>query len=120
MTCFLRACFTNLKQLQAAVVGIVYVTGYLHWSVAWFICPVILSVLRDQWRVKSENKRNVAKAVALSSEKELVLARLDDLPSWVCDFIELMISIRKENICSLLYVNSLIDVRVNIGIQHVN
>lgn len=76
-----------MKQLQAAVVGIVYITGYLNWSVAWFICPVILSVLRDQWRVKSENKRNIAKAAALSSEKDLVLARLDDLPSWVCCFI---------------------------------
>lgn len=70
-------------KLQAAVVGIVYFAGYLRWSVAWFICPVILSVLRDQWRKKNERKRNLAKSIALSSEKEFVLARIDDLPSWV-------------------------------------
>lgn len=65
------------------MVGIVYIAGYLRWSVAWFICPVILSVLRDQWRRTNERKRNLAKSIALSSEKEFVLARIDDLPSWV-------------------------------------
>lgn len=65
------------------MVGIVFAAGYFNFSVAWFIGPIILSVIRDQWRVKNENKRTMAKIAALSSEKDLVLARIDDLPSWV-------------------------------------
>lgn len=68
---------------QVSVVGVVYLVGYMQWSVAWLITPVILSVLRDQWRKESEYRRNLAKAAALSSEKDVVLAKLDDLPSWV-------------------------------------
>lgn len=68
---------------KVSVVGAVYLVGYMQWSVAWLIGPVILSLLRDQWRRESEYKRNLAKAAALSSEKDVVLAKLDDLPSWV-------------------------------------
>lgn len=69
--------------------GAVYLVGYMQWSVAWLIGPVILSVLRDQWRKENEYRRNLAKAAALSSEKDVVLARLDDLPSWVwfCSYL---------------------------------
>lgn len=63
--------------------GTVYAVGYLRWSVAWFICPVIFSVLSDQWRDRREKKRNIAKAAALANEKDVVLARIDDLPAWV-------------------------------------
>lgn len=63
--------------------AVVYLTGYMHWSVAWFIGPVVLLAIRDQWKRKSDIRRNVAKAAALASEKDVVLARLDDLPAWV-------------------------------------
>ncbi|CAH0600287.1 unnamed protein product [Chrysodeixis includens] len=68
---------------KVSVVGAVYLVGYMQWSVAWLIGPVILSVMRDQWRKESEYRRNLAKAAALSSEKDVVLAKLDDLPAWV-------------------------------------
>ncbi|XP_063833777.1 extended synaptotagmin-2-A isoform X1 [Ostrinia nubilalis] len=68
---------------KVAVVGAVYLVGYMQWSVAWLIGPVILSVMRDQWRKESESRRNIAKAAALSSERDVILARLDELPSWV-------------------------------------
>ncbi|KAJ0181251.1 hypothetical protein K1T71_003336 [Dendrolimus kikuchii] len=68
---------------KVSIVGVVYLVGYMQWSVAWLIGPVILSVLRDQWRKESEYRRNLAKTAALSSEKDVVLARLDDLPAWV-------------------------------------
>lgn len=32
-------------------------------------------------------RRNIAKASALASEKDVILARLDDLPAWVNRFI---------------------------------
>lgn len=68
---------------KAAVVGCVYFVGYMGWSVAWLIGPVILSVIRDQWRKESDRKRNDAKIIAQSDEKRVILARLNDLPSWV-------------------------------------
>lgn len=66
-----------------SVVGIVYFAGYMQWSVAWFIGPVILFVLRDQWKKTSDRRRAIAKATALASEEDVVLARLNDLPAWV-------------------------------------
>ncbi|GLV41434.1 Extended synaptotagmin-like protein 2 [Carabus blaptoides fortunei] len=68
---------------KISTVGIVYFVGYMHWSVAWFICPVVLLAIRDQWREEHELKRNIAKATAMSTEKEVILARVDDLPAWV-------------------------------------
>lgn len=72
---------------QVAIVGAVYLVGYMQWSVAWLIGPVVLSVLRDQWRKENEYRRNMAKAAAQTSEKDVVLARLDDLPAWVRQLI---------------------------------
>lgn len=68
---------------KVVTVGIIYFVGYMGWSVAWLITPVILSVAREQWRTKNETRRNVAKASALASDKEVILARLGDLPAWV-------------------------------------
>lgn len=64
--------------------GIVYLVGYMGWSVAWLIGPVILSVIRDQWRRQSDQRRNDAKTIAQADERRVILARLNDLPSWVC------------------------------------
>ena len=61
-----------------------YLAGYMQWSVAWFIGPIVLFVIRDQWKKASDRKRTIAKAAALASEKDVVLARLGDLPAWVC------------------------------------
>ncbi|KAF7284996.1 hypothetical protein GWI33_012316 [Rhynchophorus ferrugineus] len=68
---------------KASVIGVVYLAGYMQWSVAWFICPLVLSVIRDQWKKVSNRRRNAAKTAALASEKDVVLARLNDLPAWV-------------------------------------
>ncbi|CAG9823459.1 unnamed protein product [Phaedon cochleariae] len=68
---------------KASIVGIVYLAGYMQWSVAWFIGPIVLFVMRDQWKKSSDSRRAIAKSTALSSEKDVVLARLNDLPAWV-------------------------------------
>ncbi|CAH1999545.1 unnamed protein product [Acanthoscelides obtectus] len=75
--------FSAIKKVS--IVGIVYLAGYMQWSVAWFIGPIVLLVIRDQWKKTSDRKRNFAKVTSLSSEKEVVLARLNDLPAWVSD-----------------------------------
>lgn len=68
---------------KVAVVGIVYFVGYMNWSVAWLICPLLLSVIRDQFRSQHDIRREVAKASALANDKDVILARLNDLPAWV-------------------------------------
>ncbi|CAG9766099.1 unnamed protein product [Ceutorhynchus assimilis] len=68
---------------KASIIGIVYLAGYMHWSVAWFLGPLVLSVIREQWKKSSDRRRFTAKMTAVASEKEVVLARLNDLPAWV-------------------------------------
>ncbi|XP_074032959.1 extended synaptotagmin-like protein 2 [Leptinotarsa decemlineata] len=80
-TSIINIILSTLK--KASVVGVVYLAGYMQWSVAWFIGPVVLFVLRDQWKKSSDKRRTLAKLTAVSSEKEVVLARLNDLPAWV-------------------------------------
>ncbi|CRK99214.1 CLUMA_CG012486, isoform B [Clunio marinus] len=68
---------------KVAIVGVVYFVGYMNWSFAWLLCPLVFSVVREQYRSQHEIRRAVAKASATSSDKEVILARLNDLPAWV-------------------------------------
>lgn len=68
---------------QVGTVAIIYLLGYFNISPAWLIGPLILSVIRDEWKKEKEIKRNIAKAAAMSNEKEVILARIDELPAWV-------------------------------------
>ena len=63
----------------------VYLLGYFDFSVAWMITPLILSVLRDQWKKEKRNKLAAAREAALSNEQAMLEARMnsEDLPSWV-------------------------------------
>lgn len=73
--------YTVMKKVT--VVGAIYLVGYMGWSVAWLITPIILAVTREQWKKDSEQKINIGKAIATSNEKDVILARIDDLPAWV-------------------------------------
>jgi uncharacterized membrane protein (Fun14 family) len=84
-TSILSVLYSFAKKI--GTVAVVYLMGYFELSVAWLIGPVILSVIRDEWKKEKELRRNVAKAAALCNEKEVILARVDDLPSWVRMFI---------------------------------
>uniref|UniRef100_A0AAG5CWM2 Synaptotagmin n=1 Tax=Anopheles atroparvus TaxID=41427 RepID=A0AAG5CWM2_ANOAO len=68
---------------KVVTVGIIYFVGYMGWSVAWLITPVILSVARESWRKTNDTRRSVAKASAVANDKDVILARLHDLPAWV-------------------------------------
>uniref|UniRef100_A0A182LY29 C2 domain-containing protein n=1 Tax=Anopheles culicifacies TaxID=139723 RepID=A0A182LY29_9DIPT len=70
---------------KVVTVGIIYFVGYMGWSVAWLITPVILSVARESWRKTNDTRRSVAKASALANDKDVILARLHDLPAWVSE-----------------------------------
>lgn len=71
---------------QVFTVSVIYLLGYFNISPAWLIGPIVLSVMRDQWKKEKEMKRNVAKASALTNEKDVILARIDELPAWVSAF----------------------------------
>ena len=77
--------FTLLYSIakKVSMVGAIYLVGYMNWSVAWLITPVILAVTREYWNKTNEIKREVAKASATANEKDVILARINDLPAWV-------------------------------------
>lgn len=78
--------FTILYSIakKVSVVGAVYLVGYMNWSVAWLITPIVLAVTREYWHKTNEVKREIAKASATANEKDVILARINDLPAWVC------------------------------------
>ena len=80
-TSILSVLYSCAKKI--GTVAIVYLIGYFELSAAWLIGPVIFSVIREEWKKDKELRRNVAKAAAMCNEKEVILARVDDLPSWV-------------------------------------
>lgn len=73
--------YSAIKKIS--VVGAIYFVGYMGWSVAWLITPVIFSVIRDQWKRSAESKRSISMACAMANEKDVILAKITDLPSWV-------------------------------------
>lgn len=65
------------------MVGALYLAGYFQISVAWLITPIILLVMRDQWKKEKKLKSSFAQAAALANEKDVIMARITDLPAWV-------------------------------------
>jgi len=63
----------------------VYMLGYFDFSIAWMITPLLLSVLRDQWKKDKRNKLTAAREAALTNEQAMIEARMsaEELPSWV-------------------------------------
>jgi hypothetical protein len=86
-TSILSVLYSCAKKI--GTVAIVYLIGYFELSAAWLIGPVIFSVIREEWKKDKELRRNVAKAAAMCNEKEVILARVDDLPSWVRMLIDI-------------------------------
>lgn len=68
---------------KVSMVGAIYLVGYMNWSVAWLITPLVLSVTREHWQKSSQLKRYIAKVSATANEKDVILARIKDLPAWV-------------------------------------
>lgn len=68
---------------KASQWALIYLWGYYALSPGWLLAPLILSVLRYQWKKEKEYQISSAQATARSSEKEIILARVKDLPAWV-------------------------------------
>lgn len=77
--------YSALKKV--AMVGAIYFVGYMGWSMAWLITPIIFSVTRDQWKKSSQLKRDISILSAISNERDVILAKITDLPAWVKYFV---------------------------------
>lgn len=76
---------------KATVINAIYLVGYLNWSVAWLITPMILVETHNYWRetnnVNRKFVRKIARQSAATNEKDVILANIKDLPSWVIMFV---------------------------------
>ncbi len=68
---------------KVAIVGAIYFVGYMGWSMAWLITPIMFSVTREQWKKSSQLKRDISILSAISNERDVILAKITDLPAWV-------------------------------------
>lgn len=64
------------------VVG-VYAMGYFNFSIAWILGIVGITAATDQWRKERNYRMSTARASAFYSDKDVIMARVSDLPSWV-------------------------------------
>ena len=70
-----------LARLAAA--GVIWGWGYSNLSIAWLIAPIALAAWKSERRKDNELKAITAQASVMAKEKELIMSRLDELPSWV-------------------------------------
>lgn len=68
---------------KICIVGGVYLVGYMGWSIAWLITPIVLAVTREYFQNAAEQRRSFAKSMAKANEKDLIMSRITDLPAWV-------------------------------------
>ena len=63
----------------------IYLVGYYNFSIAWLLTPLVLSVLRAQWKSERNHKLQTAREAALTDERQMIESRIrvEDLPSWV-------------------------------------
>ncbi|XP_011881625.1 PREDICTED: extended synaptotagmin-1 isoform X2 [Vollenhovia emeryi] len=70
-----------LTKLAAA--GFIWGWGYFNYSIAWLIAPIALSVWKAERKKDNELRTITAQASVLAKEKELIVSRMNELPSWV-------------------------------------
>lgn len=63
----------------------IYALGYYNFSIAWMFTPLLLTVLRSQWKKERDSKLSAAREAALTNERAMIESRIrvEDLPSWV-------------------------------------
>lgn len=68
---------------KAILINVIYFVGYLNWSVTWLLTPMILLETRNYWGSSTSIKRAITKKSTKGREKDVILTRIKDLPSWV-------------------------------------
>lgn len=68
---------------KLATAGIIWGWGYFNYSIAWLIAPIAFSVWKAERKKDNELRTITAQASVLAKEKELIVERMNELPSWV-------------------------------------
>lgn len=66
----------------AGIVFVIWIVGYLGFSVSWLMLALIIYMWREKYAKIKEAQIEIAQH-ASRNEKSSVLARVEDLPSWV-------------------------------------
>ena len=65
----------------------IYLLGYYNLSIAWLLTPLIITVLKSQWKADRIQKLSASREAASpnSNEEKMIKSRIrvEDLPSWV-------------------------------------
>ena len=65
----------------------IYLLGYYNLSIAWLLTPLIITVLKSQWKADRIQKLSASREAANpnSNEEKMIKSRIrvEDLPSWV-------------------------------------
>lgn len=69
--------------IKLATAGIIWGWGYFNYSIAWLIAPIAISVWKAERKKDNELRTITAQAGVLAKEKELIISRMNELPSWV-------------------------------------
>ncbi|XP_059474297.1 extended synaptotagmin-2 [Neocloeon triangulifer] len=57
--------------------------GFFQLSAAWMICPIMILIIRDECKRETKSKQQIFKRIAMTDERDVIMARVKDLPSWV-------------------------------------
>ncbi|XP_017883148.1 extended synaptotagmin-2 isoform X1 [Ceratina calcarata] len=68
---------------KLATAGIIWGWGYFNFNIAWLIAPIAMMAWKGERRKDNELRAITAQASVMAKEKELIMSRLDELPSWV-------------------------------------
>ncbi len=60
----------------------IWLIGYFTWSPLWVMVGLFAYMMGEEYRKVKQTKLDFAKQAVLN-EKEAILARVDELPSWV-------------------------------------
>ncbi|XP_037044351.1 extended synaptotagmin-2-like isoform X2 [Bradysia coprophila] len=76
--------FVSSLVIKLIAVSVIYGAGYMNWSIAWLITPIVLSETREYLTdPRNVVRRKIARLSASETEKKTILACVKDLPSWV-------------------------------------
>lgn len=66
----------------AGIASVVWLMGYFKFSVSWLWLLLVVYIWKEKHMKNRLKKITISQDIA-RNEKEVILARVDDLPSWV-------------------------------------
>ena len=64
----------------------VWACGYFNCSTAWVMIGLFMYLANEEYKKVKDSKRSFAREAAVN-ERQAILARVEELPSWVCGLL---------------------------------